>query len=88
MSIYSLGCVFKYLVKFLIIKGTISEMEMADKHCPPFLGIPMTWNHLVGVGLLGMCKSEESLFSRYITPEGFYMFSAFLRKRSDFAYTC
>ena len=31
--VYSLGCVFKYLVKFLIIKGTIFKY-ITDKRCP------------------------------------------------------
>ena len=43
--IFSLGCLLTYLVKNLAFTTTIFEKIIA-KHCPPFLGIPMTWNHL------------------------------------------
>ena len=41
----------KYLVNVLLIKGTKFEY-IPDKQCPPFLGIPLTWNHLEKTGLI------------------------------------
>ena len=46
MLMFLLGCLLTNLVKSLVFSATIFELITA-KHCPSFLGIPMTRNHLV-----------------------------------------
>ena len=46
MRIRLLGCLLIYLVKSLVFNGTLFE-QITVKQCPTYLGIPMTWNHLV-----------------------------------------
>ena len=62
--IFSLGYLLTYLVKRLEFNTTMFE-KITAKHCLPFLGIPMTWNHLVTVS---KCESFYVFsWSRYIS---------------------
>ena len=45
MNLFTRMC-SKYLVKSLAFNAAITE-KLTAKHCPPIMGIPMTWNHLV-----------------------------------------
>ena len=67
---------FQVFGEILIIKGTIFEY-ITDKHYPPFLGIPMTWNHLDGVEFFNS-PADLTHFKVH-----FIIFSAFLSSQFE-----